>query len=155
MRHIINLILILAGFWLFLSGYFIPLLLGLGAASVFFVVTIVLRMDSTDNEIQPLHLTWRLLSYWAWLAVEIVKTNIDVVRCIWSPASVISPTQIRITATQRTAVGKVTYANSITLTPGTIAMSLEGDQIEVHALTRDFAVSLRDGEMDRRVRQLE
>lgn len=146
---------ILTGFWLLLSGYFVPLLLGLGAVSILLVVAIVLRMDAIDHESQLLHLTSRFTLYWAWLAREIVKANIDVVRCIWGPASAISPTQIRLTATQRTAVGKVTYANSITLTPGTVAMRLEGDQIEVHALTHDFAASLQDGEMDRRVRELE
>lgn len=155
MRHIISLTLILAGFWLLLSGYFVPLLLGLGAVSIFLVVAIALRMDAVDHEGQPLHLTLRFTLYWIWLAREIVKANIDVVRCIWSPASTISPTRILLTATQRTAVGKVTYVNSITLTPGTVAMRLEGDQIEVHALTCAAAASLQDGEMDRRVRELE
>ena len=155
MRHIISLTLILAGFWLLLSGYFVPWLLGLGAVSILLVVAIALRMDVVDHEGQPLHLTLRFTLYWTWLAREIVKANIDVVRCIWSPVSAISPTQIHLTATQRTAVGKVIYANSITLTPGTVAMRLEGDQIEVHALTRAAAASLQDGEMDRRVRELE
>ncbi len=155
MRHAISLTLVLAGFWLLLSGYFVPLLLGLGAASVLLVVAITLRMDVVDHEDQPLYLTSRFALYWAWLAGEIIKANIDVVRCIWSPIGAISPTRIRLTATQRTAVGKVTYANSITLTPGTVAMRLEGDQIEVHALTRAAAAGLQDGEMDRRVRELE
>lgn len=144
--------LILASFLLLLSGYFVPLLLGLGAISILIVVAIVLRMDTIDNQSQLLHLTPRLTLYWAWLAREIVKANIDVVRCIWSPASAISPTQLRLTATQRTAAGKFTCANSITLIPGTVAMRLEGDQIEMHALTHDFAANLQDGEMDRRVR---
>jgi len=155
LRHIISLTLILAGFWLLLSGYFVPLLLGLGVVSILLVVAIALRMDAVDHEGQPLNLTLRFPLYWAWLAGEIVKANIDVVRCVWSPVSAISPTRIRLTATQRTAIGKVTYANSITLTPGTVAMRLEGDQIEVHALTRAAAASLQDGEMGRRVRELE
>lgn len=132
-----------------------PLQLGLGAVSILFVVTIVLRMDVVDHDSQPLHLTSRFMLYWVWLAGEIVKSNIDVVRCIWGPVNAISPTRIRLTATQRSAIGKVTYANSITLTPGTVAMRLEDDQIEVHALTRASAASLQDGEMDRRVRELE
>ena len=155
MRHIISLTLLLAGFWLLLSGYFVPLLLGLGAVSILLVVTIALRMDAADHESQPLHLTSRFTLYWVWLAGQIVKANMDVVRCIWSPVSAISPTRIRLTATQRTAIGKVTYANSITLTPGTVVMRLEGDQIEVHALTRAAAAGLQDGEMDHRVRELE
>jgi multicomponent Na+:H+ antiporter subunit E len=146
---------ILIGFWLLLSGFFEPLLLSLGALSVLLVVTIVLRMDAVDHQRQPLNLNPRLMLYWLWLTGEIIKANIDVLRCIWSPVSAISPTQIRLTAIQQTDVGKVTYANSITLTPGTITMRLEGDQIEVHALTREGADGLQDGEMGRRVRELE
>jgi len=155
LRHAISLTLVLAGFWLLLSGYFVPLLLGLGAVSILLVVTITLRMNVVDHEDQPLHLTLRFPLYWAWLAGEIVKANIDVVRCIWSPTGAISPTRIRLTASQRTTVGKVIYANSITLTPGTVTMGLEGNQIEVHALTIAAATSLQDGEMGHRVRELE
>lgn len=155
MRHAISLTFILAGFWLLLSGHFVPLLLGLGAVSILLVVAIALRMDAFDQENQSLHLTLRFTPYWVWLAGEIVKSNIDVVRCIWSPISAISPTRIHLTATQRSDAGKVIYANSITLTPGTVAMRLKGDRIEVHALTRAVAASLQEGEMDRRVRELE
>lgn len=155
MRHAISLTIILVCFWLLLSGYFEILLLGLGAISVILVVTISLRMDAVDHLSQPLYLTPRFILYLVWLTGEIVKANIDVLRCIWSPTSTISPTRVSLTAIQHTAIGKVTYANSITLTPGTITMSLKGDQIEVHALTRAGAQSLQDGEMGRRVRELE
>jgi multicomponent Na+:H+ antiporter subunit E len=150
-----SLTFVLAGFWWLLSGYFVPLLLGLGVVSIVLVVGISLRMDAIDQEGQRLNFNAGVATYWIWLAGEIVKANIDVLRSIWGPASAISPTQISLTATQQTAVGRVTYANSITLTPGTVAMRLRGDQIEVHALTREAAESLLDGEMDRRVRELE
>ncbi len=155
MRHAISLTLVLASFWLLLSGHFVPLLLGLGVVSILLVVVITLRMDVVDHEDQPLHLTSLFTLYWAWLAGEIVKANIDVVRCIWSPAGAISPTRVRVTTIQRTTVGKVIYANSITLTPGTVTMRLEDDQIEVHALTRAAATDLQGGEMGQRVREWE
>jgi multicomponent Na+:H+ antiporter subunit E len=154
-RHAISLTFVLAGFWWLLSGYFVPLLLGLGVVSIVLVVAISLRMDAIDQEGQRLNFNARVATYWIWLAGEIVKANVDVLRGIWGPASAISPTQIALTATQQTSVGRVTYANSITLTPGTVAMWLRGDQIEVHSLTREAAESLLDGEMDRRVRELE
>jgi multicomponent Na+:H+ antiporter subunit E len=49
----------------------------------------------------------------------------------------------------------VTYANSITLTPGTISVDVKRDEILVHALTRDGAEGLLAGEMDRRVTRFE
>jgi multicomponent Na+:H+ antiporter subunit E len=47
------------------------------------------------------------------------------------------------------------YANSITLTPGTIAINVDEDMITVHALSREGAEDLKSGEMDARVSALE
>ena len=47
------------------------------------------------------------------------------------------------------------YANSITLTPGTVTTALSGDSLEVHALTREATNALLEGEMNRRVTRLE
>jgi multicomponent Na+:H+ antiporter subunit E len=52
-------------------------------------------------------------------------------------------------------MGQVIYANSITLTPGTVTTSLSEGVLEVHALTREAAESLLEGDMDRRVAALE
>jgi len=49
----------------------------------------------------------------------------------------------------------VIYGNSITLTPGTVTLAIEDDEILVHALSRADAAALQTGEMDRQVRELE
>jgi multicomponent Na+:H+ antiporter subunit E len=108
-------------------------------------------MDVADREGQPIHLTWKALVYWPWLMWQIVLANIDVARRVLSPALPISPTLFRVKTSQKSDLGKVIYANSITLTPGTISMDVTGDEILVHALTREAAQSLKEGEMDRRV----
>ena len=89
------------------------------------------------------------------MLVEIIKSNLDVTKRILSPTMPISPTLIRIPASQQTMVGQVTYANSITLTPGTISIDVDDGMIEVHALTRETAETLRTGEMDRRITAME
>mgnify|MGYP000405698328 CR=1 FL=1 len=61
---------------------------------------------------------------------------------------------VRVTAHQKSAVGITTYANSITLTPGTVAMEVTEHDILVHGLTRTSLAALADGEMDRRVSEL-
>ena len=58
---------------------------------------------------------------------------------------------VRVHADQKTAVGRVVYANSITLTPGTITLEVEENSIEVHALTGEGARDLCTNEMGRRV----
>ena len=76
-------------------------------------------------------------------------------RRILNPSLPIKPNVFVIKASQRTDMGRVTYANSITLTPGTICIGLQGDTIEVHALTQEAAEALQGGEMDRRVTEME
>ena len=99
----------------------------------------------------PIHLTWRAVTYWPWLAWEIVKANIQVARIVVDPRLPIDPRVITVKAGQGDDLGWVTYANSITLTPGTVSIDVRGPTIEVHALTGDFAAGLESGEMDRRV----
>ena len=155
MRHTIFLFLSLAAFWLLNSGHYSILMLSLGLASIAFVIYIAHRMDVVDHESQPLHLTLKLPGYFAWLIKEVILANFLVVKHIWLGNNTISPTLATIAVSQKTDIGKVIYANSITLTPGTVTVNLEGDQFLVHALLRESIEDLQAGEMDRRVTQLE
>jgi multicomponent Na+:H+ antiporter subunit E len=112
-------------------------------------------MGLVDAEGHPIHLGISTMTYWPWLGVEIVKSAWDVTRIIVNPRLPISPTLIRVKNTQKTTVGVVTYANSITLTPGTISVDVGGGEILVHALTHAGAAALKSGDMDRRVTRLE
>ena len=122
MLHAISLGLVLFGLWLLLSGFFTILLLGLGVGSVAAVVWIAHRMDVIDHEGHPIHLTVRAVFFWPWLLKEIIKANFDIARVIVSRKMPINPTVIQVKATQETELGQVVYANSITLTPGTVTM---------------------------------
>lgn len=155
MLHALSLGLLLCGLWMLLSGYFVPLLLGLGAGSVLAVVWIAHRMDVIDHEGHPVHLTARAFLYWPWLALEIIKANIDVAKVIVRPKMAIQPSVIEIKATQETELGQVIFANSITLTPGTVTIAIDRDILSVHALTREAVDGLLTGDMDRRVTAME
>ena len=112
-------------------------------------------MGIIDAEGQPLELMPGLLRYAPWLAKEIVRACIDVAWRIMQPSLPIQPTIIRVPANQRTVAGRVSFANSITLTPGTISLDVLEKQIEVHALTAESAADLESGEMGKRVEHLE
>ena len=155
MKHGIRLGVVLFCLWLALSGYYLALILSLGALSVLLVTAIALRMEIVDHETYPVRFTWGVVSYWGWLMWQIVKSNIDVSRIILSPSLPISPNIVRVEASQRTKLGLVTYANSITLTPGTVSIDVSDDTIEVHALTREGARELEGGEMNRRASAME
>ena len=133
--------------WLLWSGHYDSLTLGFGVASC--VLGVI------DREGHPIHLLLRLLTYGPWLIWAIVKANLDVAGRILKPGLPISPQLIRVKASQKSDLGKVIYANSITLTPGTVSVDVDGSEILVHAISREAAADVETGDMDRRVVQFE
>jgi multicomponent Na+:H+ antiporter subunit E len=155
MLHVVGLGASLMAFWLVMSGFFTPLLLSLGAASVLLVLYIAHRMELYDRETFPFHLKGHVFKYWGWLAKEIFKANIDVAKIVLAPKMPISPRVVRVKATQKTDLGLVIFANSITLTPGTVTIDIEGDEMIVHALSQELADGVLNGDMDGRVTAFE
>ena len=156
-KQLIRLVITLAALWLLLSGMFEPLQLLLGAISVVLVSYLSVRLEVLMHEGQPLYFRLsKVLQYLAWLIVEILKSNIYVMKLIFHPALPIDPLLKAVPARQKTELGRVFYANSITLTPGTVAINIavNGD-ILVHALHRDSMEELETGIMDEKIRQLE
>jgi len=157
MKRILSLVLILAVFWIINSGYFEPLLLGFGIFSVAGVTLLVLRMDKIDHVMQlPVFLSWRIIPYLLWLLKETALANIDVVKHIWEPTPKISPVIFdTFTLEEKTEFTKVLYANSISITPGTVILDIVENVLEIHALTLDTARGLLSGKMGKRVSILE
>lgn len=138
-----------------LSGYLIPLILFLGAASIASILWIARRMDVIDHESHPVHMAPKGVLYYFWLMWEIVKANIDVTMAILKGPKALQPQVFKLKASQSSDIGRVTYANSITLTPGTVTIFVEEDEFTVHSLTPVAKDGLEGGEMDRRVTALE
>lgn len=155
MRYLLGLIVGLAALWLLLSGHYTPLLLSLGAASCAVVALLCWRMDIVDEETIPLHLLPRLPGYCLWLGAEIAKSNWAVAKLVAAPSMRLSPTMLTEDMRDKTELGQMIYANSITLTPGTITVALRGGIAEVHGLTNDTATDVEDGDMSRRVDALD
>ncbi|MGI9386478.1 MAG: Na+/H+ antiporter subunit E [Methyloligellaceae bacterium] len=142
-------------FWLPLSGHYTAFLIGLGILSALGSAYIARRMGIIDVEGHPVHLMTGALTYFPWLIWEILKSAVSVSLKILHPKLPISPTMVRVTASQKTPLGINIYGNSITLTPGTITVGVKGDQLTVHAITRDGAEELAWGAMDGRVTTFE
>ena len=146
----ISLCVILFAAWLLLSGHYDPLLLTFGVVSSLLSALIAWRMRVIDREGLPVQLAVRMALYLPWLMGEIVKSNIQTARIIIDPALPIEPNMVRTKALQRSELGQVIYANSITLTPGTISVDLEASHIDVHCLSKAFADDIVSDEMNRR-----
>lgn len=147
---------VLAVLWLLLSGHFHEtLILGLGVLSILFTVYIARRMNVVDEEGVPLELFPRVIAYWGWLMVEIVKSSIHILRVLVQPSMPLSITVEIVETTQKTDLGRVVHANSITLTPGTVTIEIDENKFLVHAITDSSAAGLHSGDMDRRVTAVE
>lgn len=146
---------ILFGFWLALSGHYTPLLLSFGVGSCVLVVYLSMRMDVVDSEGVPLQVAWRFLGYLPWLMKEIFVANLVVAKVILDPRLPISPRIVVFHGSQDTDLGRAIYANSITLTPGTITTGVEGHEFQIHALSAADLETDEEQQMDVRCTRVE
>jgi multicomponent Na+:H+ antiporter subunit E len=142
--------------WLMLSGIYKPMLIGFGLVSVGLVMIIVRRMDQVDGDhvrifIKPV----KFIFYIFWLLKEIAKSNWAVTKVIFSRTMPIRQNLFEVPYTQKSDLGQVIFANSITLTPGTLTIETETGDFLVHSLSYspEDPETLRD--MDRRVTAIE
>jgi multicomponent Na+:H+ antiporter subunit E len=147
-----TLILFVVGFafWFVLSGSTAPLTLALGASSA-----LAVAWWNRDLELvtEALRHSLRVLAYLPWLLKEIVVSAIGVMRIVLDPRLPIDPALVRVVTDLRSDLARTTFANSVTLTPGTFTVDVENGVFVIHALTRSGAAGLvvEGAEMVRRV----
>ena len=144
---------ILFSLWLLMSGHYNVLIISLGVISCAFCVYVAKRGKLIDDEGLPIFFMPRLLNYLIWLFKEILKSNLSTAKVIINGK--VEPETFTVKTSQVTDVAKVTYANSITLTPGTVTTKIQKGVFEVHALNSDFGNDVRTNEMDKKVTWLE
>ena len=138
--------------WLTLSGHYTPLLLWFGVISCSFVVFLTWSTNFFHGEIKPEQLFLKVPLYWVWLSGEILKSNMATAKAIWS--NEFDPEIFSVKATQKNENGLANYANSITLTPGTVTVSIKDNTFLVHALTAEMGDDVRSGIMDSKITKL-
>lgn len=154
--RIVGAIIVFLGLWLLLSGIYKPLTVGLGVFSTLAVIFIINRMDSIDGDrvevrLKPLE----LILYQVWLLVEIAKANWAVTKIIIAPSMPLKQHMFSVPYTQRSDLGQVIFANSITLTPGTISVETEPGHFLIHAVAYSADDNAALADMDRRVTAIE
>lgn len=150
------LFLVLCAFWLLLSGETdSAFLLSAGVVCCALTAWFSARLEIVGDEGQPMAGLRPFIAYLPWLLWQVILANIDVIRRVWRPERSIEPRLFRLPIQLRHPVGKALYANSITLTPGTVTVRVENDAFLVHALTADAEAALRDGGMEQRILQME
>ena len=149
--------LILLLFWVVFSGRFDLFHLSLGMISCAIVAWFVSDLSIPNPRPVGIFRLWfNFLLYFPWLIWQILLANFHVMSLVLSPNMMerIDPHILRFRSRIRDELGLVTFANSITLTPGTITVHISayGD-LSVHAIDKDSAAAL-PGEMEARVARI-
>jgi multicomponent Na+:H+ antiporter subunit E len=147
--------------WALLSGHFDAAHLGAGAVASLLVAAATARLWELPPDVGPARgrpfadLRWgRALLYLVWLVREIAVSAAQVAYLVLHPRLPIDPGLVRFRATLPHTLARLTLANSITLTPGTVTLEVDRDDFLVHALIPASAGSLGAGRMQNRVAAL-
>jgi multicomponent Na+:H+ antiporter subunit E len=141
-------------FWILLSGKFDVVHIGAGAVAAIFVAfaTQPLRAmhpvigHSIDRPLRGIHWGQALL-FLPFMAAEIVVSSVQIAAMVLHPRMPIEPRVLRFHTALPHPLARLTLANSITLTPGTVTLDVEGDDYVVHALTTASARGVEAGKI--------
>lgn len=117
---------------------------GIVIAAAVFAFTCKFMGYSLKKEKMLYRKSFLILRYIGVLMVEIIKANADVVKFIFNDKEVVEPVIVTFQTNLKSELSRVILANSITLTPGTITISLEGDELVVHCLDKSLAEGMED-----------
>lgn len=147
---------VLFGLWLVLSGHYDFFHITAGFFSALFVSLIHLRLNKylfyREKFVRENPISYRrLVLYIPWLIGEIILASLQVAYLVLHPQVPVEPCLIRFRADLPNTAARVILGNSITLTPGTLTVRVEGDVFLVHALTEASAAAIKDGTLPGKV----
>jgi len=147
-------------FWLLLSGRYQAKYIIIGAFSAALVTfltnslfySVLQRGEQPGVKTRQVWLQiWRFVLYLPWLLLQIIMANVQVAYLVLHPKMPIEPALLLFRTRMRKGIAQVTLANSITLTPGTITVSLEEGNYIIHTLKPPLASSLVEGNMQNKI----
>lgn len=143
--------------WIIFNGRITFEILWMGAVISAVVYAFICKfMDySVKKDIYMIKRSGFFLKYFAVLIWEIVKANVDTMKLILSRRYIAEPVVVKFKSDLKTEMANVLLANSITLTPGTITVSLKENEFVVHCLDKDFSEGLDNSVFVKMLRQLE
>lgn len=145
------------GFWLLLNGRWTTeiAVVGVVLSALLYLFAWKFMDYGPKKEWAVARRLFRIIGYFFYLVGEIFRSAAQTIHYIWSPRDQVVPTLTSFRTRLRTDAGKVVLANSITMTPGTITVSIQEDKLLVHCLDETFAEGLEGSEMERRVMRVE
>ncbi len=143
--------------WVILNGQFNLEIVcfGIVISAAIFLFCCKFLNHSMEMELGFYRLCPYIFTYFIGLFWEIIKANVDAIRLSLSYRSEIDPVVVKFKTDLKTDLAKAVLANSITLTPGTITVALEGDEFTIHALDRDLVRGIDESVFVKRLRKME
>lgn len=143
--------------WILLNGQFTWEIAGFGAviAGVMYAFICKFLGYSPQKDLLLFRKLPYILAYILILIWEIVKANIDAIRLSLSVKTEVDPVIVRFRTDLKSRAARVALANSITLTPGTITVALEGDELIVHALDESLIEGIDESVFVHMLRRME
>ncbi|NLY45752.1 MAG: Na+/H+ antiporter subunit E [Tissierella sp.] len=125
-------------FWLILNGKITMEIVLLGLILSMVVTRFSYKTIRVSRELEKkiINKFSKIIKYLFILLVEVIKANVDIIKLVLTKDPEISPTLKTIKVDLKSRISKVALANSITLTPGTITVTMNGDQYLIHAIVK-------------------
>lgn len=148
--------LLLFGIWIVFSGQFDAFHISLGVISCLIITGISSsfffsnRSKGLGTRLKEL---MRFSGYSLWLLWQIILSNIHILKMALTPGDIkeLDPSLVRIKTNLKTDFGKYALATSITLTPGTVTIEIDGDEMLIHSISKHTAKGVKDDTMERKV----
>ena len=125
-------------FWVLLNGSLALDTLGVG---IIIAAIIALLSRGAMTFLSDFRYTpkafWAALQYLVFFLGELVKANIKLATIVLSPSLPINPGVVKVRTRLQSPMGRLLLANSITLTPGTLTVEMEGEWLYVHWVTTE------------------
>ena len=148
---------LLFGFWILMNGQWTSeIAITGGVICVALYLFMLCFMDySPKKEWAFIRHIAKGIVYLAWLIGEIFRSAMGVIHFIWSPKEIVESVLVSFTPGIENEPQRVLLADSITLTPGTVTVSMHDGKYLVHALDSSMAEGIGESDMVKRVRKLE
>lgn len=146
---------LLLGLWLVFAERFSIEVLLVGIFGVIFVALINKKLIEKVRLSIGLKGIPYFFEYVFILLFEIIKANVHVAVLVLSPTPKLSPSFVKHKISLRSNLNKTILANSITLTPGTLTVSMEEDVMLIHCLTEEFGKSIEETRFEKILMELE
>lgn len=139
--------------WYVFSGYNEPFFLISGLISCILTWFICARLNILTFPHSRINI-FKTITYSLWLLKEIFISSFQVAKIIYQPNSKLKPKTDWIKSDLASDVSNTIYANSITLTPGTVCIEVADGQLQIHALVSDSIDGITQGSMGNKINKI-